>query len=200
MKTTHLVFENALKTPIGKINVLWTAEGIGALGFDSNWEAILKVWQAQEKKGSGASSQAASPTYSVSDLKREEKKAGVVIERLKSELSEYFSGERKSFTVPLIPARDATPFQRGVWESLKEIPYGQTISYRDQAALLGFEDATRAVGTANGKNRIAILIPCHRVLRADGTLGGYAGGLHVKEKLLKLEKAFSAPKKKSVRR
>lgn len=101
------------------------------------------------------------------------------------ELSEYFAGKRTRFTVPL--AVDGTEFQKEVWAQLAKIPYGQTLSYRDVAKRVGREKAVRAVGTANGRNPISIIVPCHRVIAADGTLGGYAGGLATKTKLLELE-------------
>lgn len=105
--------------------------------------------------------------------------------QLSNELNEYFDGDRMSFTVPLAP--DGTPFQQHVWEVLRAIPYGETISYAQEALLFGNPKATRAVANANGKNPIAILIPCHRVIASNGSLGGYSGGLWRKEFLLALE-------------
>ena len=102
-----------------------------------------------------------------------------------TELSEYFSGKRREFTVPLRPA--GTPFQKKVWEELRRIPFGETRSYGEIAAALGNPRAGRAVGMANNKNPLPIWIPCHRVVRAGGKLVGYAGGLDVKEALLRLE-------------
>ncbi len=104
------------------------------------------------------------------------------------ELEEYFRGQRKEFTVPL--AVKGTEFQLRVWEELRKIPFGKTYSYSAIARRLKNEKAVRAVGTANGRNPIPIIVPCHRVIAADGTLGGYAGGLELKEKLLGLEKAW----------
>lgn len=101
------------------------------------------------------------------------------------QLDEYFSGNRKDFTLPLAP--EGTTFQRSVWKALQTIPYGQTISYKELAERVENPKACRAVGTANGRNPIAIIIPCHRVIAANGTLGGYAGGLDIKTILLKLE-------------
>lgn len=101
------------------------------------------------------------------------------------QLDEYFSGNRKDFTLPLAP--EGTIFQRSVWKALQTIPYGQTISYKELAERVENPKACRAVGTANGRNPIAIIIPCHRVIAANGTLGGYAGGLDIKTILLKLE-------------
>ena len=115
-----------------------------------------------------------------------------ILDLLEQELSGYFSGKRRHFTIPLRldPSRN-TPFQIAAWRALQTIPYGQTLSYRDQAARIGRPGATRAVGSANGANPFPILIPCHRVIRSDGTPGGYAGGLRVKTARLELEHGFS---------
>lgn len=101
------------------------------------------------------------------------------------ELQEYFRGVRKSFQLPLNPA--GTPFQRKVWQELCRIPYGETATYGAIAARIGNPKAVRAVGQANHRNPIPILIPCHRVVAANGRLGGYGGGTDLKIKLLKLE-------------
>lgn len=101
------------------------------------------------------------------------------------ELDEYFRGERRVFTLPLAP--QGTPFQHSVWEALQRIPYGTTCSYGEIAATIGNPRASRAVGMANNKNPLPILIPCHRVIGADGRLVGYGGGLDIKKKLLALE-------------
>lgn len=101
------------------------------------------------------------------------------------QLSEYFQGSRREFDLPLAP--QGTAFQMDVWKALRDIPYGVTISYGELAERLGNPAAVRAVGAANGRNPIAIVVPCHRVIGSDGTLTGYAGGLHVKEWLLELE-------------
>lgn len=108
---------------------------------------------------------------------------------LKKELSEYFEGKLKQFTVPLITP--GTVFQQGVWKELLNIPYGTTRSYLEQAAALGKPEAIRAVANANGMNRIAIVIPCHRVIGTDGSLTGYGGGLKRKRWLLDHEKKYS---------
>jgi methylated-DNA-[protein]-cysteine S-methyltransferase len=101
------------------------------------------------------------------------------------QLREYFAGTRRDFDLPLAP--EGTDFQRKVWRKLQEIPYGETISYGELAKRVGNPKASRAVGSANGKNRIPIVIPCHRVIAGDGGLGGFGGGLTTKEKLLALE-------------
>jgi methylated-DNA-[protein]-cysteine S-methyltransferase len=104
-----------------------------------------------------------------------------------AQLEAYFAGERTAFDLPLAPA--GTAFQRAVWSALAEIPYGTTTTYGALAARLGRPRAVRAVGLANGRNPLPIVLPCHRVVGADGTLTGYAGGLAAKGLLLDLESA-----------
>jgi AraC family transcriptional regulator of adaptative response/methylated-DNA-[protein]-cysteine methyltransferase len=111
-----------------------------------------------------------------------------LFEKLRAELAEYFDGKRRSFDLPL--EYPGTPFQRRVWDALRRIPYGETRSYGELARDLGKPGAMRAVGQANGLNRISILIPCHRVVNADGELGGYGGGLWRKLRLLETEGAL----------
>lgn len=101
------------------------------------------------------------------------------------QLDEYFAGNLQNFSLPLAP--EGTHFQKSVWKALQTISYGQTICYKQLAEKVDNPKACRAVGTANGRNPIAIIIPCHRVIAADGSLGGYAGGLDVKTTLLRLE-------------
>lgn len=107
-------------------------------------------------------------------------------ERLRQEISEYYSGERHEFTVTL--AASGTPWQRKVWEALRTIPFGETRSYSQVADMVGSPGAARAVGGANGCNRAPLIVPCHRVIAADGSLGGFNGGLHLKERLLEHER------------
>ncbi len=116
---------------------------------------------------------------------------GKVAEKVRKELQEYFAGKRKKFTIKLEP--DGTEFQKQVWDDLLLIPYGKTITYRQQAIRLGGVEKIRATASANGKNPIAIIIPCHRVIGSDGSLTGYGGGLWRKEKLLLLEKGLLQP-------
>jgi len=104
------------------------------------------------------------------------------------QLGEYFRGARREFDLPLAPR--GTPFEQQVWSQLRTIPYGRTISYRELAMRLGSPAAYRAVGRANGRNPIAIVIPCHRVIGADGSLTGYGGGIPLKAALLKHEEAL----------
>jgi O-6-methylguanine DNA methyltransferase len=105
---------------------------------------------------------------------------------VRAQLAAYADGDLRTFDVPLAPR--GTPFQLRVWEELGRIPYGQTISYGELARRLGNPKLTRAVGAANGANPISIIVPCHRVIRGDGSLTGYAGGLELKQALLALER------------
>lgn len=104
------------------------------------------------------------------------------------QLQEYFEGNRKQFTLPLAP--EGTAFQQKVWKALQTIPYGEVRTYGQIAAQIGEPKACRAVGMANHNNPVGIIIPCHRVIGANGKLTGYAGGLDKKEKLLQLEKGI----------
>jgi methylated-DNA-[protein]-cysteine S-methyltransferase len=110
---------------------------------------------------------------------------GGVLARAAAQLAEYFAGERRDFDLPLAPS--GTEFQRTVWLALAEIPFGATCSYGELARAVGRPSASRAVGAANGKNPIAIILPCHRVIGASGELTGYGGGLPMKRWLLDLE-------------
>jgi methylated-DNA-[protein]-cysteine S-methyltransferase len=108
-----------------------------------------------------------------------------VLQRVREQLAAYFAGERKAFDLPLAP--EGTAFQCAVWRALGEIPFGETRSYAEIAKGIGKPSASRAVGAANGRNPVAIIVPCHRVVGADGSLTGYAGGLACKEWLLRHE-------------
>jgi methylated-DNA-[protein]-cysteine S-methyltransferase len=111
-----------------------------------------------------------------------------ILKQAVKELEEYFLGKRKTFSVPLNPK--GTEFQMKVWKELGQIPYGETISYEELAKRIKNPKAVRAVGAANGKNPLWLIVPCHRVIGKNGSLTGYAGGLSVKKKLLSLELRF----------
>ncbi|NWF89976.1 MAG: methylated-DNA--[protein]-cysteine S-methyltransferase [Ignavibacteriaceae bacterium] len=106
-----------------------------------------------------------------------------------NELKEYFNGERKKFNVPL--DIEGTEFQKKVWNELMKIPYGKLKTYKEVAIRIGNKNAVRAIGRANSTNHIPIIIPCHRVIASNGSLGGYSGGISLKEKLLELEGSLS---------
>ncbi|MEZ5555436.1 methylated-DNA--[protein]-cysteine S-methyltransferase [Haliea sp.] len=111
--------------------------------------------------------------------------ASAVLERASLQLAEYFAGQRRTFDLPL--AAWGTAFQQAVWQTLREIPWGELRSYRDIACALQNPRAVRAVGAANGRNPLPIVVPCHRVIGANGSLTGFAGGLEAKRLLLELE-------------
>lgn len=117
---------------------------------------------------------------------------------VKTQLAEYFAGERRIFDIPLDP--EGSEFQKKVWGVLRKIPYGETLSYAQEAKKAGKASAARAVGSANGKNPIPIIVPCHRVVPKSGGLGGYSGGEHRKALLLKLERHYLAPTIQSVKK
>jgi methylated-DNA-[protein]-cysteine S-methyltransferase len=108
-----------------------------------------------------------------------------LLARATEQLNKYFAGERRGFDLPLAPT--GTDFQLACWRALAEIPYGETRSYGEQAVRIGKPESIRAVGAANGANPIAIILPCHRVIGADGSLTGFGGGLETKRRLLDLE-------------
>lgn len=128
------------------------------------------------------------------DVKRDDDAVRPIL----TELAEYFAGERKQFSIELAPG--GTPFQQRVWQALCDIPYGATNTYGQVAARVGNPKASRAVGMANNKNPVAIVIPCHRVIGSTGSLVGYAGGLPQKQTLLDLEAKSTETLKTSARR
>lgn len=121
-------------------------------------------------------------------IQHSQKSTCPILSLASKELNLYFSGRLKKFSVPL--DLTGTDFQLKAWKALAKIPYGKTISYSDQAKLLGSESAVRAIGSANGKNPICIIVPCHRVIAKDGSPGGYSGGLKIKKFLLELESGY----------
>ncbi|AGX41570.1 methylated-DNA--[protein]-cysteine S-methyltransferase [Clostridium saccharobutylicum] len=151
-------------------NIFYYNTMIGELGIEENGLAITKVFLVDKDIEKGPS----------------EKNETELLKEAIKQLNEYFDGKRKEFNLPLAPK--GTEFQKKVWNTLKEIPFGETRSYGEIAKLIGNEKASRAVGMANNKNPIMIIIPCHRVIGANGKLVGYAGGIDIKEKLLNLEK------------
>lgn len=135
--------------------------------------------EEQDEKITGISYTEERPSYADTHVLKEAQK----------QLNEYFEGRRKIFNLPLNPA--GTEFQHKVWSALKEIPYGGIRTYKQIAEQIGNPSACRAVGMANNKNPIMIVVPCHRVIGSNGALTGYASGIDIKEKLLDLEKLNS---------
>ena len=119
------------------------------------------------------------------EIGADQKEGSLYLEKTLRQLEEYFAGSRRSFDVPL--SLKGTEFQKKVWHALKEIPYGHTACYQEVAAMIGNEKASRAIGNANHHNPVVIIVPCHRVIRADGSIGGYGGGVERKKYLLNLE-------------
>lgn len=122
---------------------------------------------------------------------RSEDAAHPVLTAAAAQLDEYFRGERVEFALPLDPV--GTEFQRAAWDALRQIPYGTTISYGEQAARMGDRRKARAVGAANGRNPLSIVVPCHRVVGSSGSLTGFAGGVDTKSWLLAHERRHAVP-------
>jgi AraC family transcriptional regulator of adaptative response/methylated-DNA-[protein]-cysteine methyltransferase len=162
------VFLSWLQSPLGPLVAGATKAGVCLLEFtdrrmlEAQFDAVKRLFKLPVLPGTN-----------------------VNLERLQTELDRYFAGKLRRFSVPLV--YPGTPFQQRVWEQLKQIPYGETRSYHELATAVGDPNAVRAVGRANGMNRLAILLPCHRVVNKDGNLGGYGGGLRRKQYLLSLE-------------
>jgi methylated-DNA-[protein]-cysteine S-methyltransferase len=151
----------SLQTPVGPLLLAGDEEGLRLVSFQGSGHPVRpdRTWQLDERRLADAIGQ----------------------------LEAYFAGELRRFNLRLAP--QGTPFQRTVWNALLTIPYGETVSYGELARRVGNARASRAVGAANGRNPLPIVIPCHRVIGADGTLTGYGGGLRIKEALLALERA-----------
>ena len=144
---------------------------VGPLGLVAHDDALIAVLWPEERQGR------------VRFASEPEPAAGHrILEQTAAQLDEYFAGDRRSFELALDP--QGTEFQRQVWWSLAEIPYGETSTYGKQAANIGRVNAVRAVGSANGRNPLSIVLPCHRIIGADGNLTGFAGGIETKRWLL----------------
>lgn len=161
-----------IDSPVGALAAAATDEGLAFLEFASNDRLERQVGGLWRRFGATRSGE------------------HQVIDQTATEIREYFAGNRHQFEVPLVIR--GTPFQERVWRELSRIPYGETRSYADLAEALGIRNGQRAVGLANGMNRLAIIVPCHRVIERAGGLRGYGGGLWRKKHLLDLE-ARSAP-------
>ena len=153
------IYYQPYECPIGKVRLRASDEGLLALEHWNQQEQLPDSWIASDSHP--------------------------ILLQARSELDEYFALKRQVFSTPLAPI--GTAFQRRVWDALLEIPFGETCSYSDIAHAIGNSKAVRAVGLANGKNPLSIFIPCHRVIGKNGKLTGYAGGISIKETLLRLE-------------
>jgi len=155
------LFYKEMDSPVGKLKLVASATALAAV-----------IW---EKDG---------PNRVKIDMMKHDSRHPVLVET-ERQLTEYFSGTRTEFDLPLEP--QGSEFQKKIWQALRKIPFGQTRSYLDLAKAVGAPKACRAVGAANGKNPWSIIVPCHRVVGANGALTGFAGGLEAKAKLLALE-------------
>jgi methylated-DNA-[protein]-cysteine S-methyltransferase len=155
------LFYKEMKSPVGKLKLVASSRALVAV-----------LWEKER------------PNRVKLDEMNLDPRHPILIET-ERQLSEYFSGKRTQFDLPLQP--EGTEFQKKVWRALREIPFGKTKSYLELARTVGSPKASRAVGAANGKNPLSIVVPCHRVVGADGTLTGFAGGLKTKAALLALE-------------
>ena len=156
------VWYTILRTPLGALCIAGTVQGLTHVEFQDGERPVRPEPDWQEDQGN--------------------------LDEARKQLQEYFEGRRQRFTLPVAPG--GTPFQQRVWRELQAIPWGTTTTYREIAEQLGQPAAVRAVGHANGRNPVAIVIPCHRVVGANGRLTGYAGGIAVKRRLLQLEGAL----------
>ena len=163
------------ETPIGEMDILATDKGICLLEFDVRTDLADEIESLE--------------MYFEAKISLGENRHTLEIKR---QLREYFARERKIFSVPTVLV--GTDFQKKVWSELKKVPFGQTRTYKEQSEILGDVKAIRAVAKANGSNKIAIVIPCHRIIGSDGKLTGYAGGIERKRFLLNLEREQAGPK------
>ncbi len=160
MKTDELLFDD-LDSPVGNLRLVGTKHALRAV-----------LWQ-REREG----------RVRLPALTRGERIP--LFKKAKTQLAEYFAGKRHEFDLPLDP--HGTEFQQKAWLALRQIPYGKTVSYGEQARAMGLPKSARAVGAANGRNPLSIFVPCHRVVGSSGKLTGFAGGLDTKRFLLDLE-------------
>lgn len=171
------VIQRTIECPIAPLILQANEEGLLMVEFaDTDRPARFRAEGAELPKRKPGEPE----TYSPGQIK-----AMSHLDLFESELKQYFDGDLQTFKTPVV--LHGTEFQNAVWRELLKIPYGHTNSYEAIARKLGDERKTRAVGSANGRNCLAIIVPCHRVIRADGALGGYGGGLWRKQRLLELE-------------
>lgn len=162
----------SLRTPVGTLRVTANEHGVTAI------ERVSRASSPPRANGSAGGSTSARGSSSL----RAKRHAELAVRQLR----EYFAGRRTRFSVPL--HMEGTEFQQRAWRAMRKIRYGSTVSYAQQAKTIGSPKAVRAVGSANGANPIPIIVPCHRVIASDGSLGGYALGLKMKRFLLELER------------
>jgi methylated-DNA-[protein]-cysteine S-methyltransferase len=179
MQTLH---STTFSSPVGPLFLAASSRGLVALEFDARSPGQQSIRPNPRDLRREASQPAQSPNFAFEDYPD-------LLRPYVEQMEEYFSGHRRDFTFPL--DLRGTDFQLACWRSLLTIPYGETRTYADIARAVGKPTAFRAVGMANNRNPVAIVVPCHRVIASDGTLCGYGGGLEVKRKLLELEGALT---------
>ena len=163
----------SVSSPVGILRLVVSARGLRAVMFDG------------EHDGPGTTSRDVSQAIEPSRIDSTRFEPEDLLDSVQCQLAEYFDGHRTSFDIVLDPV--GTTFQKAVWKVLSDIPYGTTISYAQQARVVGDARKARAVGGANGRNPIPIVVPCHRVIGSDGSLTGFSAGTHIKRFLLALE-------------
>jgi methylated-DNA-[protein]-cysteine S-methyltransferase len=173
MPTSLPLASTTVDTPLGPLTLMASPPGLRSVGWEG--EAVGFV---SEGGSSLSGSEAVADRSSTAEILR----------TAAAQLDEYFRGLRKTFDLPLDPP--GTPFQRAAWEILRTIPFGHTMTYGEQARRLGSANKARAVGAANGRNPLPIIVPCHRVIGADGSLTGFAAGVERKAWLLRHEAAI----------
>ena len=168
----------SLRTPVGTLRVTANEHGVTAI------ERVSRASSPPRAKGAAGANRSTGANTSArgSSSLRAKRHAELAVRQLR----EYFAGRRTRFSVPL--HMEGTEFQQRAWRAMRKIRYGSTVSYAQQAKTIGSPKAVRAVGSANGANPIPIIVPCHRVIASDGSLGGYALGLKMKRFLLELER------------
>jgi methylated-DNA-[protein]-cysteine S-methyltransferase len=181
-KAIDTLYWDTWNSPFGTVTVSCSGKGIRELAFASG-----KI----HSNGSSSCGPARREAVELIRAGRNQSPGAQFARQAIAELREYASGRLQRFSLPL--DLGGTPFQRKVWKALRAIPYGETRSYQQVARAVGNPRASRAVGMANHWNPVAIVVPCHRVIAADGTLGGYAGGLERKTQMLQFENSHSHP-------
>jgi methylated-DNA-[protein]-cysteine S-methyltransferase len=170
--STSLTIHTSVDTPVGALLLTADDSGLTSVRFEE-WRAVPARPQPAWLEDDGARGD-----------------ASAVLAEARRQLADYFAGRTRGFDLPLAP--HGTPFQRRVWEALRALAWGETVSYAELARRVGAPGAARAVGAANGRNPLPIVVPCHRVIGADGTLTGFGGGVGRKEWLLAHEGAWPA--------
>lgn len=170
-----MIYAAAYQSPYGELTLFATGKGLSGVAFNDSSKQEGKIVTKECVLNPQA--------YPHGDIRRDETRFSYIF----SELDSYFNGRLRSFTAPIDYTTSGTDFQRRVWNALREIPYGSVVTYGELAKKIGNAKAARAVGLANNRNPLAIIVPCHRVIGANGRLVGYAGGLAFKRSLLELE-------------